>query len=227
MAQLLKGLIVASLAFIGCATPSQDRFDALEQQVKKMQDQQLAAKVMSGNGPDAAGEPSKVDGLEASTNERFKKLEDMIELLQRAISDATGKPAPTAAAVGGSAPAVDLSADINGLVGVEENGVEASGDSYAVKRGWLIHEIQGMAAQGKGPKVTPAKPAGVAIKGIKPKSFIDQLGIKNGDVITAVGDVTTNSVDELAGALRKISGPVTVKIQRKKKEVVLQYSPKD
>jgi S1-C subfamily serine protease len=220
--RILAGLVIACFVAPGCGGVSEARVNSMEQQLKKLQTAQAAPK----EGDTGAVTAAKVEALEASTAERFKKLEDMLELLQRAVVEA-GAVKPAAAAGGATVPATDVWTDVNALLGIEAVGVEASGDNYTVKRGWLTRELRAMAMGAKGPKLAPMKPAGVVVRTIKPKSLVDQLGIKNGDVITAVGDTPVNSVEELSVALQKLVGPATVKIQRKKKEAVLQYTLKD
>ena len=214
-----KSLVVTAFFLTGCGGVSEERVSSLEQQIKKLQEAQTTPK----DGDAVAAVTTKVDGLEASTTERFKKLEDMMELLQRGLTEATaGKP--------GAAPAAapsESSADVDSLLGIEAVGVEVSGDSYTVKRDWLVRELKAAALGGKGPKLTPAKPAGVGVKAVKPKSLVDQLGIKNGDIIAVIGDVPVSSVEELSAALKKATSPTSVKIQRKKKEIVLKYTLKD
>ncbi|MBI5508311.1 MAG: serine protease [Deltaproteobacteria bacterium] len=216
MLRMVCGVIV-SVVLAGCGGVSEQRVSNIEQQVKKLQEGTPAPAAAGGDKELA----TRMDGFEAVTNERLKKIEEMIDFLQKGVAEAAAKPAPAAASAG----AENAWADVDALLGVEEVGVEADGDNYVVRRGWLLRQVQ--AAAGKGPKLAPAKPTGVGVKGVKPKSFIDQLGIKNGDVITTVNETPVASVDELAAALKRSASPLSVKVLRKKKETVLQYTLKD
>ncbi len=207
------------LTLVGCGGVSEERVGALEAQLKKLETQ-MTTPPAANTATDMTG---RIDALEKSVGERFSKMEDIMDVLQRGVSQV----AAPAAAQPVAALALDVGPDIDALVGIEIKGIDVSGDSYAVKRDWLMRELHAAALAGKGPKLSPAKPAGLAVKNVKPKSLIDQLGIKNGDLLLQVNDTTTNSVEELTAVLKKLGATTTVKLSRKKKDVTLTYTLKD
>jgi S1-C subfamily serine protease len=110
------------------------------------------------------------------------------------------------------------------VFGVAAEGVKADGDKYTVSRAWLAHELNVLAMKGKAPKLASAK-EGVALRGVRPKSLGATLGLKNGDVITAVADKPVKSAEDIIKALRQVDGDnVSVKVMRRKKEAVLSYT---
>ena len=77
---------------------------------------------------------------------------------------------------------------------------------------------------GKGIKVAAGKKGGVVIRGFKPSSFLGKLGLKSGDTVVTVGSTEVKSAEDLSTALRNAKNPTAVKIQRKKKELTINYT---
>lgn len=210
-----QGMIaIMVLASAGCGGVSAERVAALEAQLKELQ-----GRAGEGGGASTAALQQKFDESNASSEERFKRMEEMLEVLQRSVTAASAEQQdPQASAADNEWEEIEV------LFGIEGTPPKAEGDKYTVSRKWLLRQVKALAASGKGPKLSAAKDAGVTVKAIKPKSLPDLLGIKNNDVILAVAGNEVNTVDELYAAVRAAKSPLDVKISRKKKEVTFNYT---
>ncbi|MFC1609625.1 PDZ domain-containing protein [Myxococcota bacterium] len=209
-----SGLTAVLGLALGCGAVSEERFNALEAQVKQMQG---AVAETGESDPKIASLEQRVAGFEQTTTETVKKIEEMLELLQREMSAAAN-------------PHTDGNDDwayADAVLGIEEQGVKGDGDKYEVKKGYLARQVRAVAASGKGPKFVANKKGGMSIRGIKPKSIFDTLGLKNGDLITHVNGTAVATVADLSAALRQGQNPTVVKLQRKKKEITLTYTVAD
>ncbi len=205
---------------IGCGGISEERFNALDAQVKKMQGAADAAGDINTN---VAALDQRLSGFEVSTTESLKKMEEMMEFFQREVSKGAA-----AAPAKGTSPTFDPWADAAVVLGINESGVKADGDNLKVSSKWLLRQLHAAAAVGgKGPKFAPAKNGGVMVRGLKPASLFDQLGLKNNDVVMEANGTAIASVEELMAALRQGKNPTTLKVMRKKKELVLTYTITD
>ncbi len=210
MSRLVLWLSAVSLA--ACGGVSEERVSALEAQVTQMKTGPAdAAKV------DALAE--RVATLESSANDSMKKMEGVVEVVQGELARMSSAPAaaPAAAAHDG-----DVWLTVSSLFGIPESGVTSEGDTFTVKRAWLAHELQMLAASGRAPKLAGSK-KGVAIRGVKPKTLPALLGLENNDVITAIGDKAVVEPNEIVAALRAANGSAVIKLTRKKDELVLTY----
>ncbi len=212
MLSLRVALAVSAAGLAACAGVTEEQFNALASQVKQMQ---TAVAETGEPDPKIATLDQRLGGFEATTSERIKKLEEMIEFLQRELAKAA---AATPAAGGDSWAVADT------ILGIDEEGVTAAGDSYTIKASWLGRAAEAQAANAKGLKFTDGKEGGVRVAGVKPGSLLDRLGLKNGDLITAVNGAAVASVAELAVALRQGKNPTTVTLSRKKKDQTLTYT---
>ena len=93
----------------------------------------------------------KMAALEASTSESVKKMEEMLEVLQREVSALSNQPAPAPAA------GADPWGDAAEVMGVESAGVTVDGDSYSIERAWLVRQLRALALTGKGPETPRGK----------------------------------------------------------------------
>jgi C-terminal processing protease CtpA/Prc len=214
---MMARLVAVAVMMVGCGGVSEERFNAMEAQVKQMQS---AVSATGEADPKIAALEQRLTGFESTTADSIKKLEEMVEFLQREVS----KVASDAKASGSTPAASDVWVDVDQLLGIEVEGIQADGENYQVKKDWLVSKLRAMTAGGRGPKLVEARKGGVSIKGIKPKSLADQLGLKNNDIVTAVNDTAVSSVAELSAALHIGKTPTTVKLQRRKKEVTLTYT---
>jgi C-terminal processing protease CtpA/Prc len=212
---LSRAIPAALLTFsFACGGASEERVNALEAQI-----QQMKAATASGDvGPQIVATQEKVAAVESSTESRFKKMEQMLEVLQREVTRVANPTSERAKSTG-----ADPWNDVDAVLGAEGDPVAADGDTYTVKRAWLLREVHALALAGKGPTFTEGKKGGVSVKGVKPREMLGRLGLKNNDVIRAIGDSEVNSPAEAAVALRASKSPVQVKVQRKKKELTLEY----
>jgi hypothetical protein len=209
-----------SAVVAACGVP-ESRVAALEAELAAMKQQQQQ---QSSAEQPAAQE--RVDKAIAETREGQKKLEEMTETLARQVSDLAAAPKPAAASGAASPEAGHIWAAMDAALGLPASDhVKLEGDEYKVSRPWLIEELDLALAGNKLPKVAADKKAnGVAVRGIKPKSFLEVLGLKNNDVVVAVGDRPTPTPAELAAALKAATGATSVKVKRKAQDVVLRYA---
>jgi len=209
----------AAVVIVSCGGVSAEKFSALQAEVQKIQSAQS-----EGTDPKLAALDDRVTKADSQVTERFKKMEDMLEVLQRQVSKSAAEEGKKATPAAGN----DAWADVDKALGIEEDGVaETEEGKRTVKRSWLVRQVRALALSSKVPKLAEGKKGGVSIKGVKPTSLAGRLGLKNNDVIRAIGDREVNSVAELSVALRAVHSPVTVKIQRRKKELELQYTLTD
>ncbi len=218
----MRSVRVAAIALVaagaGCAGGvSESRVAALEAEVNALKDQPPAAK---GAG-DAAAYRQDVDRRIAELQAADKKMEENLEALGREAMR-TSAPAATPPAAAGS----DVWAVVAEGLGVPQEGAaKLDGDTYKMSRGWLAEELRLALASKQLPKaVADKKNAGVVVRGVKPKSLFDQLGLKNADVIVEVSGKATATPADLVAALKGAQSPVKVKLQRKGAEVVQQYA---
>jgi S1-C subfamily serine protease len=213
--------LVVALSGAGCGGVPAERFDALAAEVKEL-------KSTAGKGaetdPKAGAVEQRLAGFESTTSDAIKKIEENLEFVQKELMKLA---APAEAGSPASAPtpgASELWDEVDIVLGIQEEGVTAEGDNYKIKARWLKRELVALSANAKGLKLADGKDGGVTIRGIKPSSLIDKLGIKNGDIIHEVNGTAVASVAELSTALRQGKKPTTAKILRKKKEITLSYS---
>jgi outer membrane murein-binding lipoprotein Lpp len=208
----LIGTLVALGTWTACGGVNQQRFDALEAQVKQLQ----------ANAPDStAAEPvaaleERVKNLEAAE----KTLRALVETVQQPQGAATGE------ATFADPDETDAWADAQFILGVETTPVKESGDGFSVNRRWLMRELRALAITGKVPKLAAGK-KGVVIRGFRPKSMFDTLGFKNGDVIVSVNGAPVSSADDLVGALQMRQNPTTIQVERRRKPLSLTFEVAD
>jgi S1-C subfamily serine protease len=89
-----------------------------------------------------------------------------------------------------------------------------------------MRELRALAISGKVPKLTNGK-KGVAIRGFRPNSVFDALGLKNGDVIVSVNGAPVGSAADLVGALQMRQNPTTVELERRRKPLSLTFEVAD
>ncbi len=191
----------------------EQRMSALEAQVKQLKD-------TGGGGVDLGPIQERVTQIAAENKESVGKVEEMLEFLQREVTKMAADKAPAA----GGASDGALWYDVDQLLGNAPAGVTTDGDKLTVSRRWLTYEVHALALSGKAPKVTENKKGGaLTIKGIKPKSLVDQLGIKNNDEILNVDNQPVATIADLTKALRASKSDIALKISRRKKEMTIAY----
>lgn len=213
------GLSFVALGFLVQCGASQEQVNTIDKQVKELQ------KVMQQQtNQDQTKVEERLGQVETNTIESIKKMEQMLEVLQRevtAMSAATDTPSAI------SAPAAKTSSrvwyDVKKVVGLSGTGIKEEGDTYTINATYLEQELALLAQNAKGFKITAVKEGGLALKGIKPKTILALLGLRPNDVIMAIGDKPIASTEELFKALQEAKSPMTVKIQRKKQEIVKTY----
>ena len=210
----LTSLLAAALA-TGCGGVSEQRVSALEAQVIELQ----TANGQANEGDQVAGFQAKVAILETRLSQ-LEQMQDVVEALQKEAA-MTKSPSP---AEPEPSPDGEVWYAVDTLLGMKVATVATEGDAYTISGKWLKQQLAQASASGKGLKLSTAKKGGIAVKGIKPTSLLGQLGLKNRDVIVAIGDKQIASVEELAAALRSLAGPATVRVMRGKKELTYQYS---
>lgn len=109
------------------------------------------------------------------------------------------------------------------VLGTEAAGIKVNGDLYVVDAKWLARALAQLAATPSIKFTENKKGGGLTIKAVKPGTLPDELGLKNGDIVLAVNDEAVDTVADLAKSLRTLKGSAKVNINRKKKDVVLQY----
>lgn len=205
------GLLTLSF---GCGGASEQRVKALEAEVQKMKE--ATAAVDSGSQSEATQE--KIATIESATDARLKKMEEMLEVLQREVTRVAN-----AGPEGAKPASPDPWHDVDAVLGVEAAPVNAEDNTYTVNRVWLLRQVRALALGSKTPTFSQGKKGGVSVKGFRPKEMLGLLGLKNNDLIRAIGDSEVNSPAEISAALRAADSPLQVKIQRKKKDVTLEY----
>ena len=217
MSRSLFGAALAALLTLlpSCGGVSEQRVKALEAQIQQIKE----ASAQGDVGAQLVAVQEKVSAIEKENSERSKRMEEMLEVLQREVSRVANEPETEKTPVG-----LDPWHDVDALLGVDGDGVKADGDKYTVESRWLVREIRALVLAGKGPTFEEGKKGGVTVKGVKPKAFLGQLGLKNNDVILAIGEREVGSPAELSVALRAAKSPVKVKLQRKKKELLYEYT---
>lgn len=214
--------VLMSIAVLGlvanCGGVNEERVSALEAQLKQLKEGSSA----TPSGADMGPVQERLGKLEAQTRESVGKLEEMMELLQREVTKMAADKSPAGAAPSSNAR---LWRDLDQMItGVVAEGVAVEGDTYTVRSEWLASEVHALALSGKAPKLSENKKGGtIVIKGIKPKSLPEKLGLKNNDEIVSVNDKPVTTVADLTAALRAGNDALSVKVTRRKKEVVLQY----
>ncbi|MEE8409684.1 MAG: PDZ domain-containing protein [Myxococcota bacterium] len=211
--------VAAAVAtLLGCGGASEQRVAAIEAQLREMKEASAPGDI----GAQITKLREQVATVEKSSTDRTKKIEEMLDVLQREVSRMANEPEPRRA--GAQAPW----AEVDAVLGIVEEGVtETAENQYTVKRDWLVRSIRAMALSGKRPKLAEGKNGGVSIRGVKPNTLPAKLGFKNNDVIRAIGDREVNSVAEISVALHAASSQASVKIQRKKKDLTLQFTLAD
>lgn len=200
-----------------CGGVSEERVAALEAQLTALREQQPQAKT-----DELATFKQEVEKAVVELRAGQQKLEETLEVIGREASAAASR-------AGGSTqppPAADVWHVVDSALGLgAAEQIELEDGVFRVRRGWLVEELKLAAAAGKLPKaVADKKAGGVALRGIKPKSLFDQLGLKNNDVVLSVGDKPTPSPAELAAALKQAASPMSVTLKRKNAEVVQTYT---
>ena len=211
------------LPLTACGGASEQRVKTLEEQVTKLQ--------QMTEGDDGAAIQERLGAIESGTIESLKKMEEKLQVMQQQVAAKAAAPesdgaAPAAAAAPAPAPSgpdTGLWAAVDAALGVEGEPVQANENTFTISRAWLRQEVEKLAIAGKGPKLSAGKKGGVSIKGVRPKTLADKLGLKNNDSILAVNGANVASVAEIATALRESSDTTTVKIMRRKEEQVLTY----
>ncbi len=199
--------VALAAAIAGCSGGvSESRVAALETEVNQLKQQPPAAP----GGGDVAALRQDVDKKVAELQETDRKMQDTLEALTREVAGKSGS--------GGAGSGGGSSGDVWGAVaealGVPQEGVaKLDGDTYKMSRGWLVEELRIAMAARQLPKVGADKKAsGVSVKGVKPHSLFDQLGLKTNDVIQEVGGKPTASPADLVAALKGASSPFKVKL---------------
>ena len=211
----MAGLLVVAGA---CGGGSSERVAALEAEVNVLKQQQSTAETS------ATASRQNSEKQLAALQDAQKKLEEIVETVGREASSAAagGKPASAVA------PQLDGSelwavASLAAGTPLEAN-VKLDGDTYRIGRAWLCEALRSAAASKQVPKATADKKAnGVVLRGIRPKSLFEALGIKNNDIVVEVAGKPTSNPVELLAALRSAAAPAKVKILRKGAEVIQQY----
>jgi hypothetical protein len=207
------GLLLGPVACgVGCGAP-QARVKALEEQV-----QRLSAAVESGAqglGP----LDDRVTAVEGQNKLALEKVQTALTELENHVarlSPGMGTPlTPGASAT--------MWADLDDVLGKTPQGVKVTGDLYVVDLKWLSRALSQLAAVPSIKFVENKKGGGLTVRAIKPGSLPDALGIKNGDVIVAVDDQAVDTVADLQKTLHSLNSLAKVKLNRKKKDLVLEY----
>lgn len=211
---LIRWFAISTLV-TACAGVSEERVAALEAQMAEMQGG------MPAGGEAASALEARLANVEVNTNESLNKMGEMLEVLQREVTswaDKQGAATPGASTNGAHG---DVWVAVDAMLGLD-NSVVQDGDTFSVRRAWLVSQVRTMAATGRGPKVTASK-RGVVIRGVRPKSAADRLGLKNNDVVVSVGETQVATLEDLSTALKSVQKGTVVKIMRRKKELLLTY----
>jgi type II secretory pathway component PulC len=207
-----RTLTPVALAFlVACGGVSEERVNALEAQIKQLQG---AVSETGESDPRIATLDQRITEVGKTSSTSIESMQKVLEVLQDEVAKMSSTAEPTDEA--------DAAADANTIFGAESVPVVANGDTFEIDKRWLIRELRALAVTGKGPKFSAGK-KGVVIRGFKPKSLFDKLGIKNGDAIITVNGAAVTSAAELATAIQKRANPTTVELERKRKPLNVTF----
>ncbi|MEZ4272424.1 MAG: PDZ domain-containing protein [Myxococcota bacterium] len=211
----LVGLSV--IGCVACAGSSGTQVGALEAQVKELAENRAKSE-------DLSALQERVWALQAQTTESAKSYEERLAKVESQLksgSKARGSQGAVAQTQSAQAFRWEL---LGSVFGVDAVGIQEKDGGYVLRRPWLQHQLMLLALSGKGPKFSDNRRGGVQIRGIKRKGLADRLGLKNNDIILTIGERDVQTAAQIVEALRRLEASATVKILRKKDEVVLQYA---
>ncbi len=172
---------------------------------------------------------ARVDEMESKTDESVARIEAMVDVLKDELGSAEADeleeraPAPAANApveVTNREPLAELAA---AAIGVAPPPVTQEGENFSIDRHWLRRNLAEMAAAAKRPSVSSNRNGGLRLKGVKPRSFLAELGFRNNDVVLSLNEALVNTPEGLARELANVESPVVVVLQRRTEELRQVY----
>lgn len=164
----------------------------------------------------------RVDMVAADAQASQARMQGMIDVLQAELAK-TPEAAPEEPVASARAEP-DLVALANVALGVTEDPVLRDGNTITVDRAWFARKLLDLVNTTQRPTLSSYRSGGVRLRGIRAKSFLAQLGFRNGDVVLSINGALVNTPAGVSRELTTIREKVDIVVQRRQDETTYSFA---
>ncbi|MEO0459431.1 MAG: S1C family serine protease [Myxococcota bacterium] len=169
-----------------------------------------------------SGLEERVERVAADAQSSQVRVQEVIDVLQAELAKtpepALREPEPSAR------PAPDLIALANVALGVADEPVTRDGNTITVDRAWFARKLLDLVNATQRPTLSSYRSGGVRLRGIRAKSFLAQLGFRNGDVVLSINGALVNTPAGVSREIATLREIVDVVVQRRQDENTYRFA---